>query len=72
MGLTSSDTESDSDSGSDSEEDDGVFSKPSHSNLITLIQYLMCHCQDKAIDIKILKNQYKLVTNELKYFQIRN
>lgn len=27
-------------------------------------------CQDKAKNIKILKKQHELVTNELKYFQI--
>lgn len=31
----------------------------------------MGRCQDKARQIKILKKQYNLVTNELKYFQIR-
>lgn len=32
----------------------------------------MGRCQDKDRDIKNLKNQYDLVTNELKYFQIIN
>ena len=54
MALTSSDTKSNSDPDSDCEEDE-VFSKLSHSNLITLIQDLMGHFQDKARDIKILK-----------------
>lgn len=72
MTITSLDTKSDSDSSSDSKEEDEVFSKLTHSNLITLIQDLIIHCQDKAKDIKILKKQYELVKNEFKSFQIGN
>ena len=72
MALPTSETESDSDFGSNYEEDDGVFSKLSRSDLITFIQDLMAWCQEKARHIKIFKKQYVLLKDELKTFQNKN
>lgn len=44
MALTSLDTKYDSDAGPESREEDEVFSKLSHADLITLVQCLMGHC----------------------------
>ena len=54
-------------SGSESEDKDGVFSKLSHSNLITLVQDFMGLCQEKFRHMKRLKNQFDLLKDELKY-----
>lgn len=45
----------------------GVFSKLSRSDLITLYQDLMDICQEKAIHIKIIKKQYVLIKDELSF-----
>lgn len=72
MTLTYWEAESKSDSDSESEEKDEVFSKLSHSDLITFVQELMGMCQEKSKHMKILKMQYDLLKDELKYVQNKN
>lgn len=69
IALTSSDTGSESGSGSEYEEEDEVFFILTRSHLISCIQYLMCRCQDKAKHMKILKNHYDLLKEELNSYQ---
>lgn len=64
IALTSSETEY--------EEANEVFSKLSLSDLITFIQDLMGHCQDKVRHMKILKKQYDLLKDKLKSSQNKN
>lgn len=52
MALTSSGTKYESTSDLEFEEKDGVFSNLSRSDLISFIQDLMSHYQDKARDMK--------------------
>lgn len=72
MALTSLDTESDSKSSSNSKEEDKVFIKLSHSDLITFTQDLMGWCQEKSRHTKILKKKYHILKDELKSSQNKN
>ena len=69
MASTFSYTESKVNLNLDSNDANEVFSKLSRSDLITFCQDLMDKCQEKARHMKILKNQYDLLKDELKASQ---
>lgn len=71
MAMTPSYTEYESISDLDSDKEDKVFSNLSRSDLISFIQEIMSRCQDKARNMKTLKNECAVLKEELKFFQSR-